>query len=433
MVVFKIGLLGLGTVGIGTAQILLDSSGRNPLLEEIVVSQIGVRSLEKTRPIKFPPGVITTDLVAIVTDPEINIVVELLGGLEPARTMILQAIDQGKHVVTANKAVIARHGDEIYEAANRAGVYVLLEASVGGGIPIIKPLKQSLGANRITSIIGIVNGTTNYILTQMTTAGADFSDALVEAQHLGYAEADSTADVDGLDAADKIAILASLGFGERVQRESVYCEGIRKVSTVDIAYADKLGFVIKLLAIAKISEKTESRILQLRVHPTLVPKSHPLASVEGVNNAILVEGDPLGQVMFYGPGAGSGPTASAVVSDIMNIVAILKSNNHTQTLNPLLSCTHQHYCQITPIEAIETRFYARFLTKDVPGVIGNLGRSFGNYQVSLESVVQIGFKEELAEIVVVTHYVCEGNFRTALDEVRTLETIKSIPSVLRVL
>ncbi|XLQ12514.1 MAG: homoserine dehydrogenase [cyanobacterium endosymbiont of Epithemia adnata isolate EadnSB Bon19] len=431
--VFKIGLLGLGTVGIGTAQILLDSSGRNPLLEEIVVSQIGVKSLEKTRPIKFPPGVITTDLVAIVTDPEINIVVELLGGLEPARTMILQAIDQGKHVVTANKAVIARHGYEIYEAANRAGVYVLLEASVGGGIPIIKPLKQSLGANRITSIIGIVNGTTNYILTQMTTAGADFSDVLVEAQQLGYAEADSTADVDGLDAADKIAILASLGFGGRVQRESVYCEGIRKVSTVDIAYADKLGFVIKPLAIAKISEKTESRILQLRVHPTLVPKSHPLASVEGVNNAILVEGDPLGQVMFYGPGAGSGPTASAVVSDIMNIVAILKSNNHTQTLNPLLSCTHQHYCQITPIEAIETRFYARFLTKDVPGVIGNLGTSFGNYQVSLESVVQIGLKEELAEIVVVTHYVCEGNFRTALDEVRTLEAIKSIPSVLRVL
>ncbi|BBA79460.1 homoserine dehydrogenase [cyanobacterium endosymbiont of Rhopalodia gibberula] len=430
---FKIGLLGLGTVGAGTAQILLDSSGRNPLLEEIVVSQVGVRSLEKTRPIKFPPGVITTDLDAIVTDPEISIVVELLGGLEPARTLILQAIDQGKHVVTANKAVIARHGDEIYEAANRAGVYVLLEASVGGGIPIIKPLKQSLGANRITSIIGIVNGTTNYILTQMTNAGADFSDVLIEAQRLGYAEADPTADVDGLDAADKIAILASLGFGGRVQRESVYCEGIRKVSTVDIAYADKLGFVIKLLAIAKGLEGTESHTLQLRVHPTLVPKSHPLANVDRVNNAILVEGDPLGQVMFYGPGAGAGPTASAVVSDIMNIVAILKSNNRTQTLDPLLSCIHQHYCQITPIEAIETRFYVRFLTRDVPGVIGHLGTSFGNYQVSLESVVQIGFKEELAEIVVVTHYVCEGNFRTALDEVRTLEAIKSIPSILRVL
>ncbi|MGP0129597.1 MAG: homoserine dehydrogenase [cyanobacterium endosymbiont of Rhopalodia musculus] len=430
---FKIGLLGLGTVGAGTAQILLDSSGRNPLLEEIVISQVGVRSLEKTRPIKFPPGVLTTDLEAIVTDPEINIVVELLGGLEPARALILQAIDQGKHVVTANKAVIARHGDEIYEAANCAGVYVLLEASVGGGIPIIKPLKQSLGANRITSIIGIVNGTTNYILTKMTTAGADFNEVLIEAQQLGYAEADPTADVDGLDAADKIAILASLGFGGRVKRESVYCEGIRKVSAVDIAYADKLGFVIKLLAIAKGLEGTESDTLQLRVHPTLVPKSHPLANVDQVNNAILVEGDPLGQVMFYGPGAGAGPTASAVVSDIINIVAILKSDNHTQTLDPLLSCIHQHYCQITPIEAIETRFYVRFLTGDVPGVIGHLGTSFGNYEVSLESVVQIGFKEELAEIVVVTHYVCEGNFRTALDEVRTLEAIKSIPSVLRVL
>ncbi|XTZ12144.1 MAG: homoserine dehydrogenase, partial [cyanobacterium endosymbiont of Rhopalodia inflata] len=233
---FKIGLLGLGTVGVGTAQILLDSSGRNPLLKEIVVSRVGVRSFKKIRSIKFSPGVITTNLEAIVSDPEINIVVELLGGLEPARALILQAINQGKHVVTANKAVIARHGDEIYKAANRAGVYVLLEASVGGGIPIIKPLKQSLGANRITSIIGIVNGTTNYILSKMTTAGADFSDVLIEAQQLGYAEADPTADIDGLDAADKIAILASIGFGGRIQRESVYCEGIRQVSTVDIAY-----------------------------------------------------------------------------------------------------------------------------------------------------------------------------------------------------
>ncbi len=430
---FKIGLLGLGTVGAGTAQILVDPSGRNPLLKEILISQVGVRSPEKARPIQLPPGVITTDLEAIVTNPEIEIVVELLGGLEPARSLILQAIDQGKHVVTANKAVIARHGDEIYEAANRAGVYVLLEAAVGGGIPIIKPLKQSLGANRITNIIGIVNGTTNYILTQMTTAGADFTDVLAEAQRLGYAEADPTADVDGLDAADKIAILASLGFGGRVQREDVYCEGIRQVSAADIAYADKLGFVIKLLAIAKGLGGTESDTLQLRVHPTLVPKSHPLANINGVNNAILVEGDPLGQVMFYGPGAGSGPTASAVVSDIMNIVAILKSNGQTQTLDPLLSCVHQHYCQITPIEAIETRFYARFLTGDVPGVIGHLGTSFGNHQVSLESVVQIGFQGELAEIVVVTHHVCEGNFRTALDEIRSLEAIKSIPSILRVL
>ncbi|WP_107671294.1 homoserine dehydrogenase [Cyanothece sp. BG0011] len=429
----KIGLLGLGTVGTGTAKILLDPTGRNPLLQEIDISKVGVRSLDKPRQVQLAPGVITTDLEAVVNDPENAIVVELLGGIEPARSLILQAIAQKKHVVTANKAVIARHGDEIYAAANEAGVYVLLEAAVGGGIPIIKPLKQSLGANRISSIIGIINGTTNYILTKMTTAGANFTEVLIEAQKLGYAEADPTADVDGLDAADKIAILASLGFGGRVKREDVYCEGIRQVSAADIAYADQLGFVIKLLAIAKGADGEISEQLQLRVHPTLVPKDHPLANINGVSNAVLVEGSPLGQVMFFGPGAGAGPTASAVVSDIMNIVAILKSSGLTTTLDPLLSCVHQHFCQVTPIEAIDTRFYARFLTKDLPGVIGHLGTTFGNHQVSLESVVQIGFQDKLAEIVVVTHQVCEGNFRTALDEIRTLEAIDSIPSIVRVL
>jgi homoserine dehydrogenase len=432
-VAVKIGLLGLGTVGTGSAQILLDPVGRNPLLGEIVISKVGVRSLDKPRQVKLAPGVITTDLDSIVNDPDIRIVVELLGGLEPARSLILQAIAQKKHVVTANKAVMARYGDEIYAAANEAGVYVLLEAAVGGGIPIIKPLKQSLGANRITSIIGIINGTTNYILTKMTTAGADFGEVLAEAQKLGYAEADPTADVDGLDAADKIAILASLGFGGRVKREDVHCEGIRQVSAADIAYADKLGFIIKLLAIAKGAEGETSEQLQLRVHPTLVSKEHPLASINGVYNAVLVEGNPLGQVMFFGPGAGAGPTASAVVSDIMNIVAILKSSGVNTTLDPLLSCVHQHFCEITPIEAIDTRFYARFLTKDFPGVIGHLGTTFGEHEVSLESVVQIGFQGELVEIVVVTHHVCEGNFRTALDEIRKLAAIDSIPSILRVL
>lgn len=431
--VFKIGLLGLGTVGTGTAEILLDPAGRHPLVREIVIQRVGVRSPDKPRAVQFPPGTIETDLEAIATDPEIDIVVELLGGLEPARSLILKAIAHGKHVVTANKAVIARYGPEIYAAANEAGVYVLLEAAVGGGIPIIKPLKQSLGANRIQSIVGIVNGTTNYILTQMTAAGADFNDVLAEAQQLGYAEADPTADVDGLDAADKIAILASLAFGGRVKREDVYCEGIRQVSAADISYADKLGFAIKLLAIAKGSEGDESDTLQLRVHPTLVPKAHPLASINGVYNAILVEGDPLGQVMFYGPGAGAGPTASAVVADIMNIVGILKSSGKTQALDPLLSCSHQHYCQVVPMQEIVTRFYARFLCQDRSGVIGHLGTCFGDQGVSLESVVQIGFQGEFAEIVVVTHDVKEGNFRQALDDIRHLETIHSIPSVLRVL
>jgi homoserine dehydrogenase len=432
-VVFKIGLLGLGTVGTGTAEILLDPAGRHPLVREIVIQRVGVRSLDKPRAVQFPPGTIETDLEAIATDPEIDIVVELLGGLEPARSLILTAIAHGKHVVTANKAVIARYGPEIYAAANEAGVYVLLEAAVGGGIPIIKPLKQSLGANRIQSIVGIVNGTTNYILTQMTAAGADFNDVLAEAQQLGYAEADPTADVDGLDAADKIAILASLAFGGRVKREDVYCEGIRQVSAADISYADKLGFAIKLLAIAKGSEGDESDTLQLRVHPTLVPKAHPLASINGVYNAILVEGDPLGQVMFYGPGAGAGPTASAVVADIMNIVGILKSSGKTQALDPLLSCSHQHYCQVVPMQDIAARFYARFLCQDRSGVIGHLGTCFGDQEVSLESVVQIGFQGEFAEIVVVTHDVKEGNFRQALDDIGHLETIHSIPSVLRVL
>ena len=430
---FKIGLLGLGTVGTGTVAILQDPLGRSPLLKEIEIYRVGVRSLEKTRGVDLPTGVLTTDLDSIVSDPDIDIIVELMGCLEPARSLILKAIANKKHVVTANKAVIARYGHEIYSAANEARVYVLLEAAVGGGIPIIKPLKQSLGANRIQSIMGIVNGTTNYILTQMTTEGADFGEVLAEAQKLGYAEADPTADVDGYDAADKIAILASLGFGGRVKREDVYCEGIRQVSAVDITYADKLGFVIKLLAIAEGLQGEASENLQLRVHPTLVPKDHPLANINGVYNGILVEGDPLGQVMFYGRGAGAGPTASAVVSDILNIVGILFSSEVTDDLDPLLSCVHQHYCQVTAIENLETRFYARFLCYDVPGVIGHLGMSFGNHQVSLESVVQIGFQEECAEIVVVTHNVKEGNFRAALAEMEQLEAIKSIPSVLRVL
>ena len=430
---FKIGLLGLGTVGTGTVAILQDPLGRSPLLKEIEIYRVGVRSLEKTRGVDLPSGVLTTDLESIVSDPDIDIIVELMGGLEPARSLILKAIANKKHVVTANKAVIARYGHEIYSAANTARVYVLLEAAVGGGIPIIKPLKQSLGANRIQSIMGIVNGTTNYILTQMTTEGADFGEVLAEAQKLGYAEADPSADVDGYDAADKIAILASLGFGGRVKREDVYCEGIRQVSAVDITYADKLGFVIKLLAIAEGLQGEASENLQLRVHPTLVPKDHPLANINGVYNGILVEGDPLGQVMFYGRGAGAGPTASAVVSDVLNIVGILFSSEVTDDLDPLLSCVHQHYCQVTAIENLETRFYARFLCYDVPGVIGHLGMSFGNHQVSLESVVQIGFQEECAEIVVVTHNVKEGNFRAALAEMEQLEAIKSIPSVLRVL
>jgi homoserine dehydrogenase len=440
---FKVGLLGLGTVGIGVAAIFQNPDGRHPLLQILELYRVGLRSPSKPRPIDLPADCITTDLESIVTDPDVDIVVEVIGGIEPARSLILMAIAHGKHVVTANKAVISRYGDEIFTAANKAGVYVMIEAAVAGGIPVIQPMKQSLGANRITSVMGILNGTTNYILTQMQQSGRSFDDILADAQRLGYAEADPTADVDGLDAGDKIAILASLAFGGRIKLDDVHREGIRAVSASDIAYAEKLGFVIKLLAIAKRPNAASSDTgipdrLQVRVHATLVPKTHPLASVNDVYNAILLEGEPLGQVMFFGPGAGAGPTASAVVSDIINVAALLKAglaatNPNTPSIHPLLACSHHSYSQVEPISELVTRFYVRFLTKDHPGVIGKLGTCFGNHGVSLESLVQTGIQDSLAEIVVVTHAVREGDFHTALDEIRTLDAVDSIASLLRVL
>lgn len=440
----KIGILGLGTVGTGAVQILLDPAGRHHLLQSVVIQRVGVGSLSKPRAVDLPAALMTTDLDAIVTDPEIEIVVEVLGGLEPARSLILKAIEHGKHIVTANKAVIAKFGDEIFTAANRAGVYVMLEAAVGGGIPVIQPLKQSLGVNRIQRVTGIINGTTNYILTRMTTEGGEFADILADAQKLGYAEADPTADVDGLDAGDKIAILASLAFGGRIRREDVYCEGIRHISATDIAYAEKLNFTIKLLAIA---ERVSDTKISVRVHPTFVPKDQPLATVNGVYNAILVEGEPLGQVMLFGPGAGAGATASAVVSDILAIVGVLHSNppreeaidSPNTALHPLLSCAHTHYSEIVPLSVLSSSFYVRFSCEDIPGAIGKLGTSFGAHGVSLESIVQTGLHGGRAEIVVVTHDVCEGDFEAALSEIKSLDSdgkpsgLATISSIIRVL
>jgi len=433
---YNVGLLGLGTVGTGTAKILLDPAGRHPLLQELSIARVGVRNPDKARDLSFAPGVVTTDLESIVTDPAIDIVVELIGGIEPARSYILKAIAAGKHIVTANKAVISRHGDEIFDAANAKGVYVMLEAAVGGGIPVIQPLKQGLGVNRIHRVTGIINGTTNYILTRMKNEGADFGAVLADAQQLGYAEADPTADVDGLDAADKLAILASIAFGGRIKLDDVYCEGIRKISAADIAYADKLGFTIKLLAIAQedipYSERDgEPQKLEIKVHPTLLPQDHPLARVDGVYNAVLVEGEPLGQVMLFGPGAGEGATASAVVSDLLNVVANLRQDGVVAN-HPLLTCMHRHYCTIAPMSESVTRFYARIVTRDQPSVIGHLGMTFGKHEVSLESVVQIDICQENAEIVVVTHEVSEGKFRAALAEVEALAEVVEVPSVLRV-
>ncbi|ERN41797.1 Homoserine dehydrogenase [Rubidibacter lacunae KORDI 51-2] len=435
VVALRVGLLGLGTVGSGTAAILLDPSQRHPLVRELVIARAGVRSLEKQRSISLPAELLTTDLDAIVSDPNVDIVVEVLGGLEPARSLILKAIAHGKHVVTANKAAIARYGDEIFAAARAAGVYVAIEAAVGGGIPTIQPLKHALSVNRIRRVLGIVNGTTNYILTRMATEGADFAEVLADAQRLGYAEADPTADVDGLDAADKIAILAAIAFSDRVKLDDIHCEGIRQIGATDIGYAERLGFAIKLLAIAqREAGNTNDDALQVRVHPTLVPREHPLASINGVNNAIFIEGDPIGEVMLFGPGAGAGPTASAVVADLVSLVALMKTQPQGTDLHGLMSYMRQADCRIVPITELVTRFYARIDCIDRPGVIGYLGTTFGKHDVSLESIVQTDRREGLAEIVVVTHDVREGNFRDALAELASgaIEQI-AIPSVLRVL
>ncbi len=446
----KVGLLGLGTVGAGTAAILLAPQGRHPLLQEIELRWVGVRSLNKPRSVELPPEIVTTDLEQIVRSPEVDIVVEVMGGIEPARSLILEAIAHGKHIVTANKALIARHGDEIYTAANHAGVYVMLEAAVAGGIPIIQTLKQTLGVNQIQSISGIINGTTNYILTRMRDEGGEFADILADAQKLGYAEADPTADVDGLDAADKISILAALAFGGRIKLEQVHCEGIRSITKTDIAYADQLGFVIKLLAIASRNQSHPNQFpprLSVRVHPTLIPKAHPLASIHGVYNAVCFLGEPLGQLVLEGPGAGAGATASSVVADLLQITAVLKTQavwshggspdtgdgSKISLLHPLLSCSHQEYCEISPMGDVNTRFYTRFITSDQPGVIGKLGTIFGNHQVSIESIVQKDIHDTAAEIVVVTHEVREDNFRAAIAEILQLSSIKSIPSILRTL
>ena len=433
-----IGLLGLGTVGAGVAAILATPSGRHPLVGELELRRVAVRDLNRPRTLELPAELLSTDPEAVVDDPAVDIVVEVMGGLEPARSLILRAIAAGKPVVTANKAVIARYGEEIAAAAARSGVYVLIEAAVGGGIPIIEPLKQSLGANRIQRVSGIINGTTNYILSRMAAEGAAYPEVLADAQRLGYAEADPAADVQGGDAADKIAILAGLAYGGPVPREAIPTEGIDQLDARDIAYAEQLGYVVKLLAVAQAmpSEQAE-QLLDVRVHPTLLPKAHPLAGVNGVNNAILVEGDPVGQVMFYGPGAGAGPTASAVVADILNIAGIRQATGGRGTqapLDPLLAAGSWRDCRLVESAVTSHRNYLRLRTSDRAGVIGAIGTCFGEAGVSIQSIVQFETQSAGgAEIVVITHEVCEANFRQALAAIEALSDVQAVAACLRTL
>jgi len=432
-----IGLLGLGTVGSGVAAILATPAGRHPLVGELELQRVAVRDLNRPRTVELAAELLSTDPEAVVDDPAVDIVVEVMGGLEPARSLILRAIAAGKPVVTANKAVIARYGEEIAAAAAKRGVYVLIEAAVGGGIPIIEPLKQSLGGNRIQRVSGIINGTTNYILSRMAAEGAAYADVLAEAQRLGYAEADPAADVQGGDAADKIAILAGLAYGGSVPREAIPTEGIDQLDARDVAYAAQLGYVVKLLAVAQAMPSDQAeQLLDVRVHPTLLPKTHPLAGVNGVNNAILVEGDPVGEVMFYGPGAGAGPTASAVVADILNIAGIRQAtgDNTQARLDPLLAAGSWRSCRLVESSVTSHRNYVRLRTSDRAGVIGAIGTCFGETGVSIQSIVQFETQSAGdAEIVVITHDVCEANFRQALAAIEALSDVQTVAACLRTL
>jgi len=434
-----IGLLGLGTVGSGVAAILASPQGRHPLVGELVLERVAVRDLQRPRPLTLPPERLTTDPEAVIDDPKVDIVVEVMGGLEPARSLILRAIAAGKPVVTANKAVIARYGQEIAAAAAQQGVYVLIEAAVGGGIPIIEPIKQSLGGNRIRRVSGIINGTTNYILSRMADEGAAYADVLADAQRLGYAEADPAADVQGGDAADKIAILAGLAYGGPVARAGIATKGIDRLDARDVAYAAQLGFVVKLLAVAERMEDgahdgpAGGVELDVRVHPTLLPKHHPLAGVHGVNNAILVEGDPVGQVMFFGPGAGAGPTASAVVADILNIAGIRQVGGPQAGLDPLLAASSWRHCTLVDGSLSRHRNYVRLRTRDEAGVIGRIGTCFGAAEVSIQSIVQLDASAGEPEIVVITHEVREDRFREALTAIEALEGVETVAACLRTL
>ena len=430
-----IGLLGLGTVGAGVAAILASPTGRHPLVGELALKRVAVRDLNRPRPIELSGELLTTEPEAVVDDPNVDIVVEVMGGLEPARSLILRAIAAGKPVVTANKAVIARYGEEIAAAAAQKGVYVLIEAAVGGGIPIIEPLKQSLGGNRIQKVSGIINGTTNYILSRMADEGAAYGAVLADAQQLGYAEADPAADVEGGDAADKIAILSALAYGGSVPRAAIPTEGINTLDARDVAYAAQLGYVVKLLAVAQYLGTAADGTAQLdvRVHPTLVPKGHPLAGVHGVNNAILVEGDPVGQVMFYGPGAGAGPTASAVVADILNIAGIRQAAGAHARLDPLLAASSWRPCQLIDTARTTHRNYVRLSTSDEAGVIGKIGTCFGQAGVSIQSIMQFETQSAQAEIVVITHDVLEANFRSALAAIGALSDVHAVAACLRTL
>jgi homoserine dehydrogenase len=419
----KVGLLGLGTVGGGTVNVLKRNAkeiarraGRG-----IVVSHAAARDLNKPRICDTTGIVLTSEASAVVNDPEVQIVVELIGGDGLAYDLVMRAIEQGKHVVTANKALIAKHGNEIFAAACEKGVMVAFEAAVAGGIPIIKAIREGLAGNHIQWLAGIINGTGNFILTEMRDKGRDFDDVLKEAQALGYAEADPTFDVEGIDAAHKLTILASIAFGIPLQFDAAYTEGITKITREDVTYAEQLGYRIKHLGITK---RTQQGI-QLRVHPTLIPERRLLANVDGVMNAVLVMGDAVGPTLYYGAGAGDEPTASAVVADLVDVVRALTSDPENRVPHLAFQPDALSDTPILPIEAVETAYYLRMQASDKPGVLADVTRILGDHQISIEAIIQ---KEpapqmQTASVIMLTHRVLEKNMNDAIAKIEQLDAI----------
>jgi homoserine dehydrogenase len=419
----KVGLIGFGTVGAGVVKILQKNYRliEKRMGAKIILKRIADIDLKTDRGVKLKPGVLTRRAQDVIEDPEIDIVMELIGGIEPAKTYILNAIRNNKHIVTANKALLALHGDEIFREAHRFGVDVNFEASVGGGIPLIRSIKEGLVANRILSIFGILNGTSNYILSKMTDEGRNFKEVLKEAQERGYAEADPTFDIEGIDAAHKLAILIRLAFGTPLRFEEIFIGGISEITPLDIQFGLEFGYRIKLLAIAKIDQGK----IEARVHPTLIPEGHLLSTVEGVFNAIYIKGDAIGPTLFYGQGAGQLPTGSAVVSDLVELGRNLLIQATGRRV-PLLAYQESAIEKISlkKMEDVVMPFYMRFSALDRPGVLSKISGILGKNGISIASVIQKGRKIKGAvPIVMMTHEAKEKNVHRALKEIDQLGVI----------
>jgi homoserine dehydrogenase len=426
-----VGIIGFGTVGTGVVKVLLGQSGllQRRLGAELELVGIADLDLKRDRGVKVPKKMLTKDARRLIEDPRVRIVVELIGGIHPARELILSAMAKGKQVVTANKALLAIHGEEIFETAYRSGVDIGFEGSVGGGIPIIRVLREGFAANRIESIYGIINGTSNYILTKMTEEGKGFSDVLEEAKAAGYAEADPTLDVGGDDTAHKLAILVILAFGTPVDLKAIYTEGITRITPLDIEYAREFGYRIKLLAIAK---RVGSQI-EARVHPTMIREDLLLAKVGGVYNGIYLVGDAVGETLFYGRGAGSMPTASAVVGDIVDIARnILKEACGRVPVTAYQPLGRQPQ-KLKPIEEIQSLYYLRIMAQDHPGVLSKISGILGKYHISISSVIQKGRKAgRSVPVVMMTHKALERDVRLALGEIDSLPIVSGKTVLIRV-